>query len=229
MRGALIGIGVGLLAGVWLWPLPQMDLPPFSAHMTMHMVVVAVAAPLIAFGVAGGRLDPVRRWPWAFAAIPASLVELVGVWAWHTPALHHAARSRTSGLVAEQVTFLTAGLLLWMAVVCGTEQQRRERAAKGVTALLLTSMHMTLLGALFVLTPRVLFDQPPGGVPAHGMPAHALADRDRAGARAQAAGLTPAQDQQLGGALMLLIGGFTYLAGGLWLTAEVLHDRRARA
>lgn len=214
IRAALLVLGVGLLAGVWLWPLPQMGLPPFSAHMTMHMVVVAVAAPLLAFGIAGGRLDPVRRWPWAFAAIPASMVELVGVWAWHTPALHHAARSRTSGLVAEQVTFLAAGLLLWLAVVCGTEQQRRERAAKGVTALLLTSMHMTLLGALFVLTPRVLFDHHPDAMAAHVVPAPLL---------------TPAQDQQLGGALMLLIGGFTYMAGGLWLTAEVLKDRRARA
>ena len=40
-------------------------------------------------------------------------------------------------------------------------------------------------------------------------------------------------DQHLGGAIMLLVGGVAYLAGGLWLTAGLLrrvdYRRRARA
>jgi putative membrane protein len=55
----------------------------FWAHMTMHMTVVAVAAPLITLSLAGTRFDPVRGAPYLFPPIPASLVELIVVWAWH--------------------------------------------------------------------------------------------------------------------------------------------------
>jgi putative membrane protein len=36
--------------------------------------------------------------------------------------------------------------------------------------------------------------------------------------------LTAIDDQHLGGAIMLLIGGLSYLLGGLWLTGRLLHD-----
>ncbi|HEX6623277.1 MAG TPA: cytochrome c oxidase subunit II [Pyrinomonadaceae bacterium] len=45
----------------------------FFAHMTMHMGVVALAAPLVALGVAGARFDPVRRAPALFAPVSASI------------------------------------------------------------------------------------------------------------------------------------------------------------
>ena len=53
MRRMLLAAGVATLAGAWLGPLPSMAPHHFSAHMTMHMAVVAVAAPLIAFGQIG--------------------------------------------------------------------------------------------------------------------------------------------------------------------------------
>src|SRR5690606_32615099 len=98
-----------------------------------------------------------------------------------------------------QGTFLLAGLLVWLSCVGGTAEQRIERRAAGIVALLLTSMHMTLLGALLALAPRPLYD-------------HAAHD----------GGLSPLDDQHLGGAIMLVVGGISYLAGGLWLTAGFL-------
>lgn len=198
-------VGMLVLVAVWVWPLPWLDLPPFSAHMTMHMSVVAIATPLIALGLAGGRWDPVKRAPGLFSPIPASVVELVAVWAWHTPALHHFARHDVTGLVLEQATFLAAGLLLWLSALGGTPAQRRERATGGIAGLLLTSMHMTLLGALLALPTRSLFGHHDDGW------------------------LTAVQDQQLGGAIMLLVGGAAYLTGGLWLTAEALRPHPGRA
>ena len=41
--------------------------------------------------------------------------------------------------------------------------------------------------------------------------------------RSAIGGLSPLVDQQLGGAIMLLVGGLSYLAGGLWLTARLLR------
>jgi putative membrane protein len=34
-------------------------------------------------------------------------------------------------------------------------------------------------------------------------------------------------DQHVGGVIMLLVGGASYLAGGLWLTAAALRSRSA--
>jgi putative membrane protein len=200
MRRALLICGVVTLAAVWLGPLPQLARRAFWAHMTVHTGVVAVAAPLLAAGVAGGRLDPVRHAPRLFAPIPASVLELVAVWAWHAPALHHAARHGAAGLAAEQGTFLLTGLLVWLSALGGDARRSGSRRAAGVVGLLLTSMHMTLLGALLALTPRPLYHHAGGW-----------------------AGLTPLDDQHLGGVIMLLVGGLSYLVGGLWLTADLLR------
>jgi putative membrane protein len=206
MQSALLAIGLVVLAGVWLG-LPALASGSFSAHMVMHMGVVAVAAPLIALGVAGRRLDPVRGAPRLFAPVPASIVELVTVWAWHAPVLHHAARHSTLGLVLEQGTFLASGLLVWLSAFGGGGHGRSQRVAAGILALLLTFMHMTLLGALLALPSRSLY-----GHSGHG---------------SELTALTPLEDQQLGGAIMLL-GGFSYLVGGLWLTIELLKEARAQ-
>src|SRR3546814_13943200 len=94
----------------------------------------------------GSAWDPTRRWPWLAAPMAAMLAELVVVWGWHLPLLHHAARSSTAALAAEQASFLAVGLALWLSVLGGRAAQRHARLAGGVVALLLTSMHMTLLG-----------------------------------------------------------------------------------
>jgi putative membrane protein len=65
-------------------------------------------------------------------------------------------------------------------------------------------MHMTLLGALLALSPRPLYEH-----------AHAAG---------MVAGLTPLDDQHLGGAVMLLVGGVSYLIGGLVLIARLLRE-----
>lgn len=200
MRAGLLAAGLGTLAVAWLGPLPALAGHDFSAHMTMHMAVVAVAAPLVALGVAGTRLDLTHRMPAVFSPIPTSMVELLVVWGWHAPVLHQLARTSTAGLVAEQGTFLASGLLVWLAAFGSEARRSGLRAGAGVVALLLTSMHMTLLGALLALSPRALY-------------AHA------------GHGPTALDEQHLGGAIMLAVGGVSYLAGGLWLSMRLLRLR----
>jgi putative membrane protein len=81
--------------------------------------------------------------------------------------------------------FLVAGLLIWLAAFGGDSRRPHERAGAGVAALLLTSMHITLLGALLALTLRALYEHA-GHFP----------------------GLPPLDDQHLGGAIMLVTAGF---------------------
>ncbi len=204
-RRVFMFLGLMTLAAVWLGPLPELARASFSAHMTMHMGVVAVAAPLIALGVAGTRCDPVARAPRWFPPIPLSVVELVIVWSWHAPALHHFARRVSGGFAVEQGAFLAAGLAVWLSAFGGSEERRGDRVGAGIAALLLTSMHMTLLGALLALTPRALY-------------VHMV----------ELGGMSPLEDQHLGGAIMLLVGGVSYLVGGVWLTAGLLRGSVAR-
>lgn len=199
--------GVLLLGALWLGPLPALARTSFLAHMTLHMGVIAVAAPLLVAGVAGGRLDPVRRWPVPFGPLTAALLEFLIVWSWHAPALHLAARGSATVFVLEQATFLVAGLLVWLSAFGGGARNRSERAAGGAAGLLLTSMHMTLLGALLALAPRTLY-------------------RHGGGDSAATVALV---DQQLGGTLMLMVGGAAYLAGGLVLVAGLLRARGSAA
>ncbi|MET0388903.1 MAG: cytochrome c oxidase assembly protein [Polyangiales bacterium] len=208
MRALLGMLGCVTLGLAWLGPLQRLAPGPFTGHMTMHMAVVAVASPLWAFALAGSGQDPVRRAAWLFPPLPISVLELIAVWAWHAPGPHHFARHSVLGLVLEQATFLVSGLGLWLAAFGGNAELRSVRAGQGALALLLTSMHMTLLGALLALPPRPLYA---GHGHGHG---HAA--------------LTPLEDQHLGGAVMLVVGGVVYLLGGLLLAVELLRARPAR-
>lgn len=201
-RSAPFVLGLLALAASWSGLFVRLLPGSFSAHMAMHMGVVAIAAPLLALGLAGGRLDPVRLAPRLFAPLTASVAELIAVWAWHAPVLHHYARSELLGLMLEQSTFLATGFWVWMAALGGSPERRGERAGQGCVALVLTSMHMTLLGALLALPPRPLYHHHMHG--AHG------------------GALSAIDDQHLGGAIMLVVGGLVYLTGGLALVVELV-------
>ncbi len=213
--------GAAVLAVAWLGPLPALSRHVFSAHMLMHMAVVAVACPLLAAGIAGGRfdftrvdagrLDRARGVAWRAALCSpfvASALEFVVVWSWHAPGLHHLARQADAWLVVEQGSFLCVGMLVWLTAFGGDGGAGPERSAAGIAGLLMTSMHMTLLGVLLALAARPLY--------VHGMTANLF-------------GLSPLQDQHLGGVVMLTFGGASYMAGALWLLARLLRERRVEA
>jgi putative membrane protein len=174
----------------------------FTEHMTLHMTLVAVVAPVAAAWVARTRLDPVRRLPRVFSPLPASLVEFVVVWGWHLPALNVTARHYGGWFAAEQIMFLGASLFLWLSILGGVPHQRSARAAAGVIALVLTFAHMTMLGVLIALAPRDLYGRHNDGI----------------------------TDQQLGGGIMIAVAVVAYLGAALWLSRSLAGGReRAEA
>ncbi|BDA83019.1 hypothetical protein Sa4125_05610 [Aureimonas sp. SA4125] len=195
--------GLALLAFLWLGPLPERARGSFAAHMVMHMGIVAIASPLLVLGLT--RLQPgIFRGIPPQLALAATFAEFAVVWGWHAPALHDAARLSAPIFLAEQGSFLFAGVLVWASALgAAAGSDRLATRAAGVGALLVTSMHMTLLGALLLFSPR---------------PLYACADLC-----APAAAMTPVEDQALGGVIMLIVGGASYLAGGLMLLASVLR------
>ena len=86
MKAASLVIGFVVLGVAWVGQLSHLAKDAFFAHMTVHIGVVAVAAPLLSLGIAGTRFDPVSKAGALFSPIPASMLELFVVWAWHAPA-----------------------------------------------------------------------------------------------------------------------------------------------
>ena len=187
MRRAAAFLAVLALALAWVAPLGRWLGASFPAHMLGHMTLVAVAAPLM-----------VLAWPDIFRrlrvpVLAGAVLEFLIVWGWHLPALHGAARAVGAWFFFEQALFLVGGIAVWAGAL------RAAEPLAGAGSVLLTSMHMTLLGALLVLSSQDLYAAFCGTPP------------DVFG-------------QRLGGLLMLGIGTPVYLIGGLWLTATALRD-----
>ena len=168
----------------------------FALHMVTHMAIVAVAAPLIACGVTRTLLDISARLTWV-TPLTASLIELITVMFWHLPQIRFIADQLLLVSALEQLSFLTAGLLLWRVCLSASP-------LAGATGLLFTSMHMTLVGVLLALAPRPLY-----GV-----------------AQAMCLGfpLAAQTDQQIGGVAMLLVGALSYLIGGIVLLRRLVMN-----
>ncbi len=179
--------GVTILAAAWLGPLPRLAEGSFLAHMALHMAVVALAAPLLALALRA-------RLP-VWAAVAASLVEMAVIWVWHAPGPHSAARTTDLGLAAEQLSFLGAAFLVWLAALSAP-------ALAGAAALFFTSMHMTLLGVAVALARSPICRVETAGGPLFG--------------------LDPLADQEAGGILMLALGGAIYAGAGLALAGRAL-------
>ena len=180
MRPGFAYAAVALLAVLYLPPWHGL-LGMFPAHMLRHMGLVALVAPLL-----------VLAWPalsqrWAPAVLAGAVLEFVVVWGWHLPAVHGWARGSLAVTVLEQAMFLAAGWAVWAGALTAQEP------VAGAGGLFLTSIHMTMLGALLVLAPGDLY----GG-------------SDVAG-------------QQIGGMLMLAVGTPVYILGGLVLTRRSLQ------
>ncbi|MDW4500183.1 cytochrome c oxidase assembly protein [Sulfitobacter sp. D35] len=185
--------GLALLALLWLSPLPALAAGSIVLHMVLHLAIIAVVPALLA-----PRL-PVTVTPVFLAAAVA--LEMLVVWGWHSPAAHLWARLSPEGLVLEQGSFLLAGLLLWSAA-------RSAGPYAGAAVMLATVMHMTLLGAIIGLAPRLVY----GDICAEYL------------------GLDALEEQQVAGALMALGGGCFFLMAALLRLAPALRARdEARA
>ncbi len=155
--------------------------------MLLHLGVMVVAAPLLAFGLA-----PRLRTPRSFGDaigwyLLAAAFEMLAVWGWHVPLLHDAAARSNGVFVLEQVSFLAGGLAIWTVAFTA---RTREAAGAAAIALFLTFTHMSMFGLVLALAPSLIYDPALCG---------------------GAFGLAPVDDQHLGGVLML-VGGLPYLA-----------------
>lgn len=209
MRSALLASAglVPLVGAIIAWFVIGGPEAGFAGHMAVHVINIAIAAPLLAASFA----HPFARWwrthPWLSAPLLASFVEFAVLWSWHTPQLHLLARDVPAAFLAEQAMFLLVSFMLWAPGFAALAAGDKRVMGVSVIALLFTSMHMTLLGALIVFAPQELY----AGV---------------GPAAVNICGLTGREDQVVGATMMLTAGATIYLVGGLRLVAAIISDDR---
>jgi putative membrane protein len=217
-RGPAVCFGAGLAAVVvaLATPLDHLTTERLWAHMAQHVVLVAVAAPLLVLGrplptllwaiPAGARAEVSRWWRrlarshsrpagWLAWAAGALALHSLNHWAWHAPGPYQAALRSESVHALEHATFLGTGLLFWWAVVGA---RRRALYGAGVLITFFAALQGTALGAFMTMAARPWY------------PAYA----QNAGA-----GLTPLEDQQVAGVIMWGPGGLVYALAAVLLFA----------
>jgi cytochrome c oxidase assembly factor CtaG/cytochrome c2 len=192
----------------------------FSAHMVQHELMMTIAAPLLVLGLPfvpilwslprGARKNvgrvlsrPGVRRSWGVVTNPASATLLHGaaIWIWHAPALYNA--SVRSELVhsVQHYSFIATALIFWWPLLGA--RRYRDQPGVAVICLFATAVHTSLLGALLAT----------GDLPLYS-----------AYASTTAWGLTPLEDQQLGGIIMWVPGGFPYVVAALLLLSGRLRQ-----
>jgi putative membrane protein len=197
----------------------------FSAHMTQHEILMLVAAPLVVLGRplvaflwalplkcarAVGSWARAAWWQSVWRALTnpfvAWAIHAVALWVWHAPVLFQATLQSEWVHTAQHLSFLVSALLFWWALIHGRQGWMGYGA--GVLYVFTTSVHSGLLGALITFARSVWY-------PAYdGLTA--------------SWGLTPLEDQQLGGLIMWIPAGLVYIAAGLALFAGWLRESEAR-
>jgi cytochrome c oxidase assembly factor CtaG len=214
--GGLAVVGVALVS-----PLDGWALRWFSAHMVQHLLLLAVAPPLLVAGAPAGPLAAgvpaslrraaaalerisrpagAGRPAWVAGAVAVQLAVVVG---WHVPAAYEAALAQRAVHAAEHVSFLGAGLAFWWSVI---GLRRRSAYGVGVLALFVTALVNSALGAAITTADSVWYRQ-------------------------YGSGAAPLADQQLAGVVMWAWAGLVTVVAAMTLFALWLsgYDRTSPA
>lgn len=216
-RGAMLFAGGwATLALALVSPLAAWSEGLFSAHMIQHELLMVVAAPLLVLG------RPLALWVWAlpgqwrskagravhersFAGVwrvvssplAATVLHAAAIWIWHVPRVFELSEASVAAHALQHAVFLFSAVLFWWALL---KPARGGRIGAAVACLFVTMLHTGALGVLLTFSADVWYPS--------------------ATSHAAHWGLTPLEDQQLGGLVMWVVGGLPYVAAALALASR---------
>src|ERR1041384_5631250 len=179
----------------------------FSAHMAQHLLLTLVFPPLLLYGtpawVVRPLLEPRRVMALARVVtrpLPAAIIFTAPIVIWHAPALYEAALRNHNLHILQHLVFLATATIMWWPVLSPVPELPRIPHLLQMLYLFLLGIPMSVTGALITLSDSVLY------------PLSAAAPR--------VGGLSPLDDQQIGGLLMWVLGGLM-----LWIVMTVIWFR----
>lgn len=170
-------LGWGLTALFLLSPLCRLSVSLFSARIAQHMLLAMAAAPLIALGLPRTSGRGLGHNPVAAAAVFTAALGY-----WHTPEPYALTFQSTPIYWLMHLSLYGSALWFWRSL--WARDLRLAPAAGGIG---IASAGMAMIGAVLTFAPQPLFEP------------HWLTTA--------AWGLTPLEDQQLGGVLMWIPAG----------------------
>lgn len=193
----LCGVFVILLA--LLSPLHDLgDRYLFSAHMTQHLLLTMVAPPLFIVGIPPWMVRPVVRIPrlfWVARMVTLPLVAFVVFNAvfvfWHVPGLYDLALRERGVHVLEHLMFLVAAVIMWWPILGTLPELPRPSYLVQTLYLFVHPTVTAVLGAMITFSDGVIYEWYAAAPRIWGVSAHT--------------------DQQIGGIIMWIPGGFAYL------------------
>lgn len=178
----------------------------FSVHMVQHLLLEIVAVPLIILGTPpklAARLMRLRilRNLADVLQIPliAWLVGIATLWIWHWPLLYNLTLEIPAVHILEHLCFIVSATIFWAALLDPVEKYRLKMVPAFVY-LFSAALINTLLAILLTFAPAGIYP-------------YYLHPKDPLGALALIRGqwgIDPAMDQQMGGAVMWVMGGIVF-------------------
>jgi len=171
----------------------------FSAHMVQHLLLTQVMAPLLVLGLPAWLVAAIVAKPgmakaarfWGSPLIGGGLF-ICSIVFWHLIPFYDLLMRNHNIHIATHLIFMVTAVMAWWSVCCPLPEAGRMREPAQMLYLFLLGVPMQIVAAVITLSDTVLY------------PWYASAPRTW--------GLSPLDDQQLGGLLMWVPGGL-----GLWI------------
>ena len=180
----------------------------FSAHMVQHLVLTLVFPPLLLYGTPDWVVRPLvsPRWVMAFARwatrpIQAATIFLVPISLWHFPGAYQLAMRDHNVHIVQHLVFIATAVVMWWPILSPLPELPRASYPGQMLYLFLLGIPMSVVGAMITLADTPLY------------PFYASAPE-------RVWGLTLLADQEYGGLIMWIAGGFVF-----WIAATVVWFR----
>jgi putative membrane protein len=173
----------------------------FTAHMLQHLVLTMAFPPLIIFSMPGWLLEPLVRPRWVqrtgrFLAHPiiAGVIFTVVLSAWHLVPVYDLMMQNHDVHIVAHLLFIIAAFIMWWPVMSPVKEVPALPHGLGMLYLFLVSVPMQIPAALITMADTPLYRW------------YVQAPRTF--------GLTPLEDQRIGGLLM-------WIPGNLWIFGAI--------
>ena len=169
----------------------------FSAHMVQHLLITLLVPPLLLAGTPGWVLRPLLSYkPVAriarFVTKPMTCFVIfnVVIAVWHLPPMYNATLSEHGVHIGEHLMFMAAAVLMWWPFLSPLPELPRLSYPGQMLYCFLMIIPMSIVAVYITMADTILY------------PAYSSAPRIW--------GMSPLDDQQLGGLIMWIPGGVVF-------------------